>query len=220
MTDNFDLIRCYMKELGIPETNGKDSDDVFEIELVRRGKDNPGMPAANYNFKNYYVDSLERLDKFADEIKKCCDIFRLRAYVSVNVKSKRKLQLQCLKAISDKLLNEDSHNPWKTFSSTFGKTVPDKDKKRWVIDIDFQDDADDDEYINSVMKTVNSCQSGYKDNVIMMIPTKSGVHLITHPFNLKEYMDKMDELVKNVWEDNVDIPDIKENHLTLLYENI
>lgn len=53
-----------------------------------------------------------------------------------------------------------------------------------------------------------------------MIPTKSGVHLITHPFNLKEYMDKMDELVKNVWEDNVDIPDIKENHLTLLYENI
>ena len=76
-----------MKDLGIPETNGRDSDDVFEIELVRRGKDNPGMPAANYNFKNYYVDSLERLDKFADEIKKCCDIFRLRAYVSINVKS-------------------------------------------------------------------------------------------------------------------------------------
>lgn len=218
MTDNFDLIRCYMKELGIPKTNGRDSDNMFEIELIRRGKDNPEMPAANYNFKNYYIDSLEKLDKYVDEIKKCCDMFRLRAYVSVNVKSKRKLQLQCLKAISDKLCNGDTRNPWKIFASTFGKTV--SDKKRWVIDIDFQDDVDDDEYIDKVMQIINSCQSSHDKNTIMMIPTKSGVHLITHPFNIKEYMDKMDELVKNVWDDNVDIPDIKENHLTLLYENL
>lgn len=207
-----------MKELGIPETDGKDSDGVFEIELIRRGKDNPGMPSANYNFKNYYVDSLEKLDKYADEIKKCCDMFRLRAYVSVNVKSKTKLQMQCLKAISDKLCNGDARNPWKTFSSVFGKTVA--NKKRWVVDIDFQDDADDDDYIDKVTKVINSCQSSYEQNTIMMIPTKSGVHLITHPFNLKEYMDKMDELVNTVWEDNVDIPDIKQNHLTLLYENL
>lgn len=209
MTDNFALIRDYMKNLGIPETKERINDKVFEIQLLRRGKDCPDMPAANYSFKNYYIDSLEGYDRVTDEIKKCCEMFRLRAYVSVNVKSKTKLQLTCLKIISDNLCMGELKKPWKTFYRAFGTTKA--DEQRWVIDID--EDAIN--YTDGIVHIINLCQSGYSHNVIGVVPTKSGIHLITHPFNVKEYQDKFKELNADV-----EIPDIKKNHITLLYENL
>ena len=75
MTDNFAIFREYMKGLGIPETKERINDKVFEIQLLRRGKDNKDIPAANYSFKNYYIDSLESYDRHEEEIKKCCEMF-------------------------------------------------------------------------------------------------------------------------------------------------
>ena len=218
MTDNFKLMRGYMKDLGIPEDKLRINDKVFEIQVLRRGKDHPDMPAANYSFKNYYIDSLESYDRVEDEIKQCCKLLGLRAYISVNVKSKEKLQLQCLKIIADNLAMGELKKPWKIFYKAFGTTVA--PEQRWVVDIDKQDDIDDKEYINQIIYVIESCQSGHDKNVITIVPTKSGCHLITHPFNLKEYNDKMTTIQHNEWEDNIDIPEIKKNHLTLLYENL
>ena len=64
-----------------------ENDTYFVIELMRRGKDNPDMPAANYHFKNYYIRKPEDLDKYKQEIIDLCNIFRMRAYASVNYKS-------------------------------------------------------------------------------------------------------------------------------------
>ena len=49
------------------------------------------------------------------------------------------------------------------------------------------------------------------------MPTRSGLHIIARPFDVKMF--------KRDWKDNeklglYGIPDIKENHLTLLYENL
>ena len=38
-----------MRELGIPEKKEKINDKVFEVQLLRRGKDHPDLPAANYS---------------------------------------------------------------------------------------------------------------------------------------------------------------------------
>jgi hypothetical protein len=203
-----------MKALGIPEKKEHINDNVFEIQLLRRGKDNPDMPAANYSFKNYYVDSLESYDRYEEEIKKCCDMFRLRAYISVNVKSKEKLQLQSLKIIADNLAMGELKKPLKIFYKAFGTTVA--QEQRWIVDVDWQDEVDNDEYISQVKHIIESCQSGYDKNVICEVPTKSGVHLITHPFNMKEYRDAMEKYAG----DDIDVPEIKKNHLTLLYENL
>jgi hypothetical protein len=46
-----------------------------------------------------------------------------------------------------------------------------------------------------------------------MIPTKSGSHIITHPFNTYEFEKKCKEL-------GIEVPGIKKNHITLLYENL
>ena len=108
--------------------------------------------------------------------------------------------------------------PWKIFYKAFGNTKA--EQQRWVIDIDLQDDIDNNEYISRIVEVVNNCQYSHEHNLIKTIKTKSGYHLITHPFNVKEYNDKMEFLQRTIWGDNVDIPDIKKNHLTLLYENL
>ena len=56
MTNNFDAIRKYVAELGIPQEYDTRCDLYFDVQLIRRGKDHPGLPAANYTFKAYYID--------------------------------------------------------------------------------------------------------------------------------------------------------------------
>ena len=107
--------------------------------------------------------------------------------------------------------------PWKIFYKAFGNTK--SEEQRWIVDVDRQDDIDDKEYLSQITYVIESCSSGFDKNVITTIPTKSGFHIITHPFNVKEYNDKMDAFAKNEWHDNVDIPEIKKNHISLLYEN-
>lgn len=213
MTDNFAIIRNYMKGLGIPEDKLHINDKVFEIQLLRRGKDCSDLPAANYSFKNYYIDSLEGYDRVTDEIKKCCEMFRLRAYVSVNVKSKTKLQLQCLKIISDNLCMGELKKPWKTFYKAFGSTVA--EENRWIVDVD-EEWVD---YKKFICGIINKCQSKYSPVVIGEIPTRTGLHLITHPFNMKQYKDEMIETFSG-WSNAKEVPEVKKNHITLLFENL
>jgi hypothetical protein len=66
MTNNFDLYKEYIT-LGFDTSPLPKGDTYFVIELMRRGKDNPDMPAANYHFKNYYIRKPEDLDKYRNE---------------------------------------------------------------------------------------------------------------------------------------------------------
>ena len=213
MTDNFNLFRTYMIDLGIPLDKLHINDNVFEIQLLRRGKDHKDLPAANYSFKNYYIDSIEGLDRVTDEIKKCCEVFGLRAYISVNVKSKTKLQLQCLKIISDNLFMGELKKPWKIFYKAFGTTVA--PEQRWIVDIDEHDLC----FVNGVIRHVEACTSKFDNTVILTVPTKSGYHLITHPFNMKEFNDRL-PVLDNEFNYDFNMPEVKKNHITLLYENL
>lgn len=88
MTDNFQMYREFINlRGGLPETNEKGNlDKYYVIELIRRGKDNPDMAAANYHFRNYYIYSWLDLDKYEKEIKDVCTLLKMRAYCSVNYK--------------------------------------------------------------------------------------------------------------------------------------
>ena len=48
MTNNFDLIKNYMINEGIPMKEKDMGDLFFCVMLIRRGKDHPGLPSANY----------------------------------------------------------------------------------------------------------------------------------------------------------------------------
>lgn len=210
MTDNFNRFREFMQ---LPEQEGGDA--YYVIELVRRGKDCPDLPAANYHFKNYYIDTLTKYDKVKDEIRLLCRILRLRAYVSVCCKSFRRVTMNTLAEMARRAALDDFRRPYAVFGSCSGKDVG-KDDKYWVVDID-------DCPFNTlphvkkrrlIIETVNSCEpAGQK--MEMMLPTRTGAHLITRPFNLEQF----NRLCKENPEIE-EIPDVKKNHLTLLFEDL
>ena len=80
MTDNFKLIRRYLIDNDIPQHNASGLMKHYVVEIISRGKDNPDMPAANRHFKNYYFPCIDKFDRYEPEIKKVCDVLRMRAY--------------------------------------------------------------------------------------------------------------------------------------------
>ena len=208
MTDNINVMRDYMKDLGIPEKQQYRKDLYFDIQLIRRGKDNPDTPAANYTFKIYYIDSLELFDRYTDEIKQCCEMFKLRAYISVNAKSKIELSKKTLVKYAEMVALEESKKPWRFCDSVNGSLSG--KEKRWVIDIDKEDIIN----MSSLIDIINNfCESKYDNPIVCYIPTKTGYHLITHPFNTYKFDVKCTER-------GIITPEIKKNHITLLYENL
>lgn len=210
MTDNFNRFREFMQ---LPEQEGGDA--YYVIELVRRGKDCPDLPAANYHFKNYYIDTLSKYDKVQDEIRLLCRTLRLRAYVSVCRKSFRRVTMSTLAEMARRAALGDFSRPYAVFESCRGKDVG-KDGKYWVVDID-------DCQFNTlphvrkrkrIIDTIESCEPEGK-KLEMMLPTRTGAHLITRPFNLEQF----NRLCKENPEIE-EIPDVKKNHLTLLFEDL
>lgn len=208
MTNNFEIYKQFITEK-FNNTELQEGDTYFVIELMRRGKDNPDMPAANYHFKNYYIRKPEDLDKYGDEIRTLCEVMRLRAYASVNIKSFKQVSLDTMAEIARRIANNDFKKTYAVFESCSGQYCH-SGNKRWVVDLD--NCKVDDSYVTCIEDYINDCDPIGINKIIIKIPTRSGVHLITKPFNVKQFFDKC--------EIHTEIPEIKKNHLTLLYENL
>lgn len=228
MTDNFDLFREYIKKAGIPDSKNYLNDKFFLVELIRRGKDCPNLPAANYTFKIYYVDSIEEYDRAREEIEILCKNFPLRAYISVNCKSKIKSLKKTLLKIASAIDMNESKKPWRLFNASCNE-IENKEDKRWVVDIDTKSQYT----IDLIKNIIQECESKYSKNDVFIetVNTKSGIHLITRPFNTYQFDKKIEEInknrqeaIKNIDDNSVDLtiekPEVKKNHLTLLYEDL
>lgn len=209
MTNNFDVIEEYMIEGGIPISQTEAGNLFFMVLLVRRGKDHPNLPAANYTFKEYYIDSIEKFKKLQPEIIKCCDVFGLRAYVSVNVKSKETFVKHCALEFNKCIVDNNFQKPWSKLTHVFD-VIKSCLGDRWIVDVD---DIETEDIVDKVSEEIRKCESKYIDPIITKIKTRSGVHIITHPFNLQ----KFNQLCQ---EKRIDTPEIKKNNPTLLYERI
>jgi hypothetical protein len=215
MTDNFENYRKFIElNGGLPDNNEKGNlDKYYVIELMRRGKDNPDLPAANYHFKNYYIYSWKDLTKYEEEIKNICTLLRLRAYASVNYKLMSQVALDTMAESARRIAAHDFKKFYNIFESCSGKFV-DKGNNLWIIDIDSKISKLDFEKLHHF---INKMESKYEEKLIYTMPTKNGLHLICHPFNKKQFMDDFRAYMSDSFSE---IPDIKMNHLTLLYENL
>lgn len=207
MTDNFRLYREFITKTygGLPEDNEHGNlDRYFVVELIRRGKDNPDKPSANYHFKNYYIYSWRDLDRYEQEIKDVCTLLRLRAYASVNYKLMTQVALDTLAESARRIAAHDHKKFYSIFESMSAKYV-DRKNQTWIVDVD------DPSLTEETMRHINECQPKDRDKMLFEMPTKSGTHLITTAFNINELNLKLgtDRAVE-----------IKKNHLTLLYENL
>ena len=201
MTDNFKLIRQYLIDNGIPQHNESNLLKHYVVEIMSRGKDNPDMPAANRHFKNYYFPCIDKFDRYEPEIKKVCDALRMRAYVSVNYKMYDQVLMDTAAESTARAAAHNYGKPYSVYEHCSGKYVNRKDKK-FVVDIDEEQ-----------MIFFDNIYDELKDKVVLVVPTRTGMHLVTTPFNTLAFENKCINRLGFA-------PDIKKNPLTLLYENL
>lgn len=214
MKDNFELYRKLITLCGgLPEDNEKGNlDKFYVIELIRRGKDNPDMPAANYHFKSYHIYSWADLKKYEQEIKDICNLLHCRAYASVNYKLMSQIALDTIAEETRRIAAHDYKQFDHIFESCRGKFV-DKNNCLWVVDVD---DNKSELFLTQLIMYTNGIRSKSKQNVLIVFTTPSGYHLICHPFDFNQFMGTFRLCLGS----NATIPEVKKNHLTLLYENL
>lgn len=163
--------------------------------------------------KSYTINDISDLDKYKQEIITICDALKVRAYISVNYKSHKQVTLDAMVEYANDIAQDCFNNSRGIYDSVVAKFV-DRKKQLCIIDVDKDDSFGKsvDELTDLYIKTIESCKP-YK-KIVTVIPTKSGKHIITHPFDASEFYLKIGELVK--LGSNL----IKKNDMTLLYENI
>ena len=193
MIDNFELIK--------PLLTFPNDDIYYYLQILRRGKDHPELPAANRVIKPYFICSLESLGYVEDEIKKLCEFFGARAYINLTPKSIKKTTMLQLKYLAQRAYEGDFKKIWKSWNTCAGEIKG--EKSRWIVDID-----DMITEIGPILDYINEIGPidpfGYS-KFIAEIPTKNGCHLITTPFNLQQFKEKYPDI------------DVHKNNPTLLY---
>lgn len=180
------------------------TNDFYFLQIIKRKKENPESKSSTI-IKTYYIDSLAYFNLKKEEIIYLCKINNARAYINLNKRGFEEIGEQVLKKIVDYIIskqykgirdiydsacgkfNEDDKNDnYKYNSSNIGMESSDK---RWIIDIDTLDNT----IIDEVKKAINNCSSNYAtiekltyNNIISEISTINGIHLVTHPFNIKQ----------------------------------
>ena len=207
MVNNFEIIK--------PMLTWNSNDDYYFLQIIQRKKDNTSdlkVNGTNNNsrlIKAYYVKSIEYLDFITPEIIELCKVFGARAGINLNKRSFEKTALQHLKLVTDNIINKNYDKVYKTYSSAAGKFSHDSNKK-WIIDID----KDEMSSVNIIKLALTSCQPKLgEDKVIAEIPSKTGLHLITEPFN-RAYFPK---ILKELFNGNDIRLDIQVNNPTNLY---
>lgn len=210
MTDNYHKITEYFKSFKLlPAHKDEQNDYFFSVRIIRRGKDYPDLPSANLTYATYYFTNFEKFARFESDIKKLCDVLGCRAYVSTTLYSCEKLIKQINLSAATRINIGDNKSPWSIVEHS-ADVMPVK-LRRWVVDMDDVEEGSD--KVIQMCDIIRSCDCGVKDPITFLNKTRSGVHIITHPFNLKQFTGNLSAL-------GIEAPEIKKNHITLLYENL
>lgn len=191
MIDNFELIKSmfYFNE----------GDNMFfHLQIVQRTKDHKSkdIKVKEGAIKTYFIRSKEHLDRVKEEIILLCEHYGARAYINVAGKNFSTLQSLMLVKLASDISQGIVRNPRKCLNSAAGELksrIP-----KWIIDIDdislkesikeklFELYAEswNRKGIDISIEALREVENSY---ICAEIPTKSGVHLIVRPFNIKTF---------------------------------
>ena len=153
------------------------------ISIIQRKKDVAGMKWNNRCIKDYYVFSMEQLERNMPEIIKLCNLFNARAYIRLSRRDTREIAKDMIVEIGEAFKNNSFNHLKKIYSTVVGRNK--WLDKLWIVDIDF-DDVD--LIVPKVVDVICNCMPLW-NKIISLIPTKNGAHLITKPFNKKQFKD-------------------------------
>ena len=210
MVDNFELIK--------PLLSFDKHGDFYFLQILQRKKDGCNVPNSSDNqrrlVKDYHITSTEKLDSLRDKIIASCNETGARAYIRLNKRNYRTVSMAFAEeTLMKSRTNQEFGNTFNEINSVIGRyPEPGKGNKTWIVDID---NTNVDSKIVKDIKDiiVNYCQPFDVEKIVAVIPTKSGVHLITRPFN-QETFYRMFSQFKLSNEKEVDI---KKDNPTVLY---
>ena len=193
MIDNLELIK--------PLLNFENEGDFYMLWIFKRKKDQTTDKANHQSartIKTYCIDNIEYLERYYDEIKQLCEIFKARAYIHIQKQNHSDVSLNMMIALAQRI-QSGNHRQMGLFDSVVGQIKT--QEKRWVVDIDTKDPAT----ILKIKGVIDNVCSPAGVKTIQLIPTKDGFHYITNRFDVMEFQKKYPEV------------DIKRKNPTLLY---
>jgi len=178
------------KELIKPLLEFPHKDIFYFIQVLQRKKDHKGevLGGSNNNsrlIKAYFITSLEKLEKQWDEMVKLAEVFDARVMINLNPRNFRKAGFHLLQKIANSMSNDDFYNLHKAYTSVCGEYHSEIDK-RWLIDLDKNQLHLKDEISQYIHLSQLESPTNYK--ILSYIPSKSGIHIITNPFNLSAFL--------------------------------
>ena len=168
----------------------ENNDDFYLLQVLQRKKENPQLGSNSRVIKNYFISSKEYLNDKYDEIKKLCEVFNARAMLRLNKRSYEKVSFKTLQNIANSMSNKEYSFIRNSYVRACGLGHNDKNKK-WIIDIDGEITN---EYKSSVIDVINKSRPDDDNKVIIELETKNGIHLITKPFDLREFKEKFSDI--------------------------
>lgn len=205
MQDNFELIR---EMLDFSETN-----TFYFVQILKRRKENPEMPTGARVVNCYYLYSAEDLDKVKPKIVEDCTKYNARAYINLNRLDLQKVAMHTLKQIVDYVMVGDFRAVKNAYATACGSHHSEK-QKRWVIDID-EDFLDRKEEVRQIVEKLHA-EIGNSYRILAEVPTRSGVHLISNPFNMEKFRKIIAERASSE-KDSLLKVDVQKNSPTILY---
>ncbi len=190
MRTNFDILKEFM--------DFSDPKKFYLVLVIQRLKDNPGMKQSDRIIKNYMIPSLEKLERVRPEMETLCSMFNARVYMYINRRSYKGTQKAMLKTLCDQLCseNDESTNLNHLFDSCAASHGC--GDKHWIIDVDMHrnewSDIDYDHVkdvaVDEISKILDNALPALPEGthrVELVLPTKSGFHIVTSPFDTREW---------------------------------
>lgn len=198
MVNNFNLITPWFENL-------LDQGDFYFVQIIQRKKECDISSNCNVIKDYHFFDKKHFLSK-RDEIITLCKTFNARAYFWINPRNCKEVQYEILRETIE-ALEQDSHNLFKCVSKAIGRKRNNKYQTRWILDFDTKDWS----IINKYLDLVKECRPE-GDKIKYDLPTVNGVHIITTPFDIEQFKQKL----AIVQLPNIDIH--KDNPTVLYYD--
>lgn len=188
------------KELIIPLLEFPHENIFYFVQVLQRAKDNPELQLSNSRvIKTYYITSVQKLEDNWLEMTKLADLFNARVCINLNPRNFEKAAFKLLQKIADQMMNKDFYNVRKAYDSICGEYHSEIDK-RWLIDLDKDQLELKHEislFIYEEFTKLKNHDKVSNYSILGYVPSKSGIHIITNPFNLKDWKWPQVEIHKN-----------------------
>lgn len=208
--NNFDLFEQSILKY---DTDNIGDPYVYQIDLIERKKDGVKTSGANNSARritSFYPEDKKQWEKYKHRIMDLCNSRPgLRAYINPSRKRASKILLQLNMEVAQRLQDKAYTGQNKLYPSAIAKCKPDRNDTLWILDID----PDDPFTVEDILWYF---EDFFPSPIVTTLPSKSGVHVITRPFD-KQAFDQW--LNKTYGGKHGDDSIIKINALTNLYIN-